>query len=239
MMVRSRRLAAEECSVVHEEPGNARNRRRLALAVAGVASLANGAALVLHIVGGLSLPALLAICWSVGLVGAALVVRIAGPAARSLLLRRIGIGLVAGVVATVAYDVAKAILSTLDPSPYNPFEATHVFGQLLIGTDPPDALVRGVGWAFHLANGATFGIAFSLLLGGGSRTRSVLTGIAWGLGLETFQLVLFPGWLSVKFLDEFRTISFGAHIVFGAVLGLLVFSGMARFRPVATEEDTR
>jgi hypothetical protein len=46
--------------------------------------------------------------------------------------------------------------------------------------------------------------------------------MAWGLFLETFQLSLFPGWLSIQFVAEFATISFAAHLVYGATLGTIV-----------------
>jgi hypothetical protein len=63
-----------------------------------------------------------------------------------------------------------------------------------------------------------------------SRRRGLATGIAWGLFLESFQLAIYPGWLNIRFLDEFRQISFLSHVVFGAVLGLLVPAGLRYMR---------
>jgi hypothetical protein len=190
--------------------------------VAGLAATANGVALVAHILGRIPLPLILTVCWVVGILTVAAMMRIGGPGTASHLGRLVRIGAVAAVAATVVYDVANALLSTADPSPYNPFEALLFFGQALIGSGQPDALTRGVGLAFHLANGVTFGIAFTLLFGPGrSLPRAVLAGIAWGVFLETFQLALYPGWLSVKFLAEFQSISFLSHVAFGATLGAL------------------
>jgi hypothetical protein len=65
------------------------------------------------------------------------------------------------------------------------------------------------------------------------KEAKLATGVAWGLFLETFQLMLYPGWLKIGFLDEFRRISFGAHLVFGAGLGLMVPYGLRRAQPEA------
>jgi hypothetical protein len=212
------------------------DRRRWTLAIAGVASLANGAALVAHIVGGIPLPVLLAITWSVA-AGAVIAMGGVGDPARTRTIKRtVVVGLAAGIVATVAYDVSKALLAHLDPSPYNPFAVTRVFGTLLVGASAPSAEITVVGWGFHLMNGCTFAITYACLFARGgriSRRRALATGVAWGLFLETFQLMLYPGWLKIGFLDEFRRISFGAHLVFGAGLGLMVPYGLRRAQPEA------
>jgi hypothetical protein len=224
--VRSPPDSGEEAGPRLEEavsPSSAvRQPNRRVLAVAGLASTANGVALVAHITGRISLPLLLATAWVIGAIAVAAVVRLSAPGTSRALGRRIAVGASAAVVATVVYDVTKAILSTADPSPYNPFEAVRIFGEILIGTGQQDALTRAVGWVFHGANGITFGVAYSLLFAPSStRLRAALTGIAWGVFLETFQLTLYPGWLNVKFLAEFQTISFLSHIAFGATLGVL------------------
>ena len=172
--------------------------------------------------------------WTIGVLAVAAVVRLSAPGTSRALGRRIAVGAGAAVVATIVYDVTKAILATADPSPYNPFEAVRIFGEILIGTGQPDALTRAVGWVFHGVNGITFGVAYSLLFAPSStRGRAALTGIAWGVFLETFQLTLYPGWLNVKFLAEFQTISFLAHVAFGAALGLLSRALLLRSRRTA------
>ncbi|MEP7082802.1 MAG: hypothetical protein ABI841_07485 [Chloroflexota bacterium] len=214
------------------------------VAVAGLASLANGFALVVHIVGGLPLGALLAIVWSIALVAIAAMGAVGGPSIRATLVRTVGVGLVVGLAATLLYDATKAFLSVLDPSPYDPFETTRVFGRILIGADASPTAVTIVGWAFHLMNGSTFAIAFAALFARGGQIgllRGLATGIGWGIFLETFQLILYPGWLSIGFLDEFRRISFLSHIVFGAILGLFVPAGLrwARRRMARNESGAR
>lgn len=227
------------------DPESPRVRRRPGpLVVAGVASLANGVALVVHIVGGLPLGGLLVVVWSVAVVAILAMAAVGGPRMRATLVRAIAVGLVVGLVATLAYDATKAFLSQLDPSPYDPFETTRVFGRILIGSAASPVAITVVGWAFHLMNGATFAIAFACLFarsGRIGRWRGIATGIGWGLFLETFQLVLFPGWLSIGFIDEFRRISFLSHIVFGAILGLFVPAGLRWIdrRMARSERGTR
>ena len=199
------------------------------LIIAGLASLANGAALVIHIVGGFPLGILLAVVWFVAAVAIGAIAIAGGPTVRSGIVRIVVVGLVVGLAATLLYDVTKAFLSVLDPSPYDPFETTRVFGRILLGEDAPPTAIVIVGWAFHFMNGSTFAIAFAALFARGGQIgllRGLATGIAWGIFLETFQLILYPGWLSIGFIDEFRRISFLSHIVFGAILGLFVPAGL-------------
>lgn len=205
--------------------------------VIGMAALANGAALVLHIVGTLPLPILLAITWTAAVIVVAGIAVVGGPLARTLVLRTVTVGLVVGVVATLSYDATKAVLSQLDPSPYDPFEATRIFGRILLGETAEAGAITVAGWSFHLANGCTFAIAYAALFardGWVSRRRGVITGLAWALLLETFQLVLYPGWLDIRFLDEFRQISFLSHLVFGLALGLLIPAGLRWARNCGT-----
>ena len=158
----------------------------------------------------------------------------AHPDTRRQLLATFISGIAAGLAATVAYDVAKALLSLFDATRWDPFEATHVFGLVLIGDAAPDPLVRAAGWMFHFSNGATFGMSFTFLFGTWARANrlaAIALGAAWGVFLESFQLALFPGWLSIKALDEFRQVSFLAHVVFGVTLGFLVRRLERRARP--------
>jgi hypothetical protein len=194
--------------------------------VVGLALLANGAGLVLHIVNGIPLPPLLLLLWAVGLGAIALAFARADAEIRDGLRRTFVAGVGAGLVATATYDVAKALLSTLDPAPWNPFEATRVFGIVLLGEGASDLAQRIAGWAFHLSNGATFGMSFAFVFGARARAGvawAVGLGAMWGVFLESFQLALYPGWIGIPgpALAEFQQVSFLAHAVFGATLGLL------------------
>ena len=92
------------------------------------------------------------------------------------------------------------------------------FGVLLVGDGAPPPVTWAAGAAYHVFNGITFAIAYAQFFGGlaaRSPGRAILSGMAWGVMLETFQLALFPGWLSIQFIAEFATISFAAHLVYG------------------------
>jgi len=208
-----------------------RPRRRPSFAIVGASVLASGVALFFHILRAAPLPEMLAITWAVGLAVIIAVVARSEPSVRDELLRIGTIGVVAGLASTAAYDASKALLSNLDPAAYNPFEASRIFGEALIGAGWPDPVIRAVGLLYHVSNGTTFGMAFALLLGPWSSRHigsAILAGVAWGLFLETFQLALYPAWMNIKFLDEFRQVSFGGHVVYGACLGLIVRAGITR-----------
>ena len=185
----------------------------LRLLFAGCA-LFSGAALLGHILVGARLPAVLAALAVFVLMVIAVAWRRTPLALRPLLRRATRIGATAGILATIAYDGSKAIFSRLDQTHYNPFETIRVFGVLLSGSANP-SIAYPVGAAYHLLNGTAFGVAFCLLLG----RRGVVAGIAWGLGLEFFQLWLYPDWLGIRLYGEFVQYSVLGHVVYGTVLG--------------------
>jgi hypothetical protein len=188
-------------------------RRRVILAAA---SLFSGVALLSHIVLGFSLPVAVSVMGGIVATACFVTWKRTPPAARDILKRVVIKGAVAGLIATGAYDGSKAILSRLDPSPYNPFEVIFIFGVLLTNAKAA-VLAYAAGTAFHLFNGVAFGVSFCMLLG----RRGILSGIAWGLALECFQLSLYPGWLGMTFYREFAQFSALGHLVYGAVLGEL------------------
>jgi|GEM_PF-2589511 len=181
----------------------------------GVFFLFSGAAVLGHILWGLPFRILLLL--TTGLLVAAVVVTLlrSDPRGRRRIKRLWIGGLVSGLLATGAYDVAKFGLSRLDPQPFDPFGAIPIFGEMIIGPDASPAGLITAGIAVHVLNGAAFGIAYAFLF---SR-RGLGTGVAWGLLLETFQLILYPGWLGIDTFREFVTVSAGGHLVYGAVLG--------------------
>jgi hypothetical protein len=191
--------------------------------VLGIACLFSGVALLGVILARLSLPLTLGLTSCMFLLTLAGVWLLAGPDRRGRLGRMLLAGIVTGIVATIVYDITRYVLSQLDPSPYNPFELLRIFGALLLGDNVPADTQRIAGTAFHLLNGTMFGLSYVLLFGrGGDTTRrwAVVTGVAWGLFLETFQIVLYPSWLQIQFVSEFATISAFSHVFFGLTLGV-------------------
>jgi hypothetical protein len=190
----------------------------------GVLALFSGAALLTHIIWRVSLPLALATAL-LALVGSVVILwRKATKTQRAFLTRLLKVGAASGLVATVSYDAAKYVLSQLDPSPYNPFEAIRIFGTLLIGESSAQAAIYTAGAAFHLLNGVSFGVAYCFLF----RRQGIVAGVAWGLFLEMFQLTLYPGWLNIRLYSEFGQISALSHIVYGLVLGKACQVGLAR-----------
>ena len=179
-------------------------------------ALFSGAALLSHIVLGVSLLLALALLVCLVAIVSTLVWRRTPVARRDTLKTVAATGARAGVLATLAYDSSKALLSRLDPTPYNPFETVRIFGVLLSGSTSR-VIAFPLGIAYHLLNGTAFGVAFAILFG----RRGMLAGIAWGLGLELFQIVLYPGWLGTTMYREFIQFSVLGHVVYGSVLGVM------------------
>ena len=177
--------------------------------------LSTGGALVFYIVSGVSLPlAILGVVALTGSIGALVVVRLP-LAARAAVRRRVVRGAAAGLLATAAYDGCRlAVVSVFDLT-FWPFDVFTRFGRLLIGDSVPSALTATVGTAFHYANGVGFGVAYVLFV----RRPGVVTGLAWAAVLETAMVSLYPGWLGLRALDEFLSVSIAGHVAYGLVLG--------------------
>jgi len=191
--------------------------------IAGGLFLVTGAGLVVHILVGLPLWLTVAGAFVLAIgTAAALGSGALGPAARS----RVLAGLLSGAVATVAYDLSRLVSVTVTDSPVKPFEAWRLFGIALVGADAPVAAHWVVGALFHVVNGLTFAIAFTIWLG----ERGPLWGIGYALVLEAFMLALYPGWLSIQAYAEFTQVSVLVHVVYGSVLGLMARSLLRKAR---------
>ena len=190
----------------------------------GLAALFSGTALLLNLIVRVALP--VGLIGTAGVLGGVLLVRLfrSDPEARQLEWNVAKAGLLTGLVATFAYDVARWGLSLLDPSPFQPFETLKVFGALLLGDAASVSARLIAGAILHLVNGTCFGMAYAALFGRQGRrsvSSAAVTGISWGLFLETFQLTLYPDWLRIIAIREFIVISALSHVVFGANIGLL------------------
>ncbi len=185
------------------------------LRILGIGALFSGIALLAHIIAGVSLRLALALTVVFLMLTLVLVWHRTSSEERSPMMRRVLVGLVSGLLATASYDSSKFALSQWDPSPYNPFEAIHLFGLLLAGSTASNVVVNAAGTVFHIVNGISFGLAFCLLV----ERPGLLSGIAWGLFLALMQITLYPGWIPMNFYQEFATISAISHVVYGIVLG--------------------
>ena len=180
--------------------------------VAGGLFLVTGAGLVVHLLVGLPL-------WLTvmgGFVLAAVTFTLMGGGALgSRLQRRVRVGLVSGMLATLAYDVTRLLLVSTVGYSIKPFDTWRLFGLGLIGPNTSVAAQWATGVAFHVANGLTFATAFTIWMG----ERGPVWGIGFALVLEGFMLSLYPGWLDIRSYSEFAQVSVLGHLVYGSVLG--------------------
>lgn len=137
---------------------------------------------------------------------------------RKLLKRQLIVGLIAGIAATLAYDIARLLLVYFGQMHINPFETFNVFGKLIVGSDMPRNITLPVGTIYHFLNGICFAIAYTIMLG----ARNWKFGIVWAFVLESFMLTLYPGWLNLDaVIKEFVAVSLVGHVVYGSVLGII------------------
>lgn len=181
------------------------------------AFLVSGLALVLFVLVGLSLPLTLLVGWSAIGVGIWWFERNASTDARARLHEVLRVGAIAGLGATVAYDLSRLALVHLFDLDIQPFGAFGAFGDALLPGSAREGGARVVGLGYHLVNGVSFGIAYTGLF----RRRGALTGIAYALALEAAMLAIYPGWLDIEARREFTQMSLLGHIAYGATLGSL------------------
>lgn len=127
-------------------------------------------------------------------------------------------GTIAGLGATVAYDLWRFALVKLAGFPINPFEALPLFGYLIVGQGVSRYIAFSVGFIYHYVNGISFAVGYSFLLG----RRNWTFAIAWALFLEALMFTVYPGWLNLNGVKEFTIMSTSGHIVYGIALGLTV-----------------
>ena len=183
--------------------------------VIGALFLASGAALLVYILAGLSLRWTFLALLAGAVVVAVITVRKLPAAVRNRLRRRIAVGAVAGAAATACYDAVRVALVEVAGLTMRPFEAWRLFGLALAETGQGTTATFVLGTAFHVCNGVAFGIAFTVAFG----RKGIVAGVIWALVLESFMVSVYPGWLGLKALDEFLSVSITGHLVYGAVLG--------------------
>ena len=117
----------------------------------------------------------------------------------------------------------------------NLFKVFPRFGLMILGEPagtPPSWPAHAIGWAYHFSNGATFGVMYVALLGEAAR-RAWGWGVLWAVGLELGMLLTpYPAVFGIHVATAFVVVTLLAHLVFGAVLGLLA-RRMARLWPTA------
>ena len=197
--------------------------RRWALPSLGLAAGFSGIAVVAAILTGRALATFEAGLVVFPLVAGLVVVRRAPLDVRSESWRVVRAGLLAGFIATLAYDVVRVALAAVEPSPYRPFEAIRQFGLGFWATSTHPVLVLATGFLVHFVNGASFGVIYAVFAGRflSAFLAAAVCGIAWGATLEIVQSILYPGWLNITAtLREFLVISALGHVAYGLTLGI-------------------
>lgn len=200
------------------EPDQDGGRLPWSALLAGAAFMSTGIALVAHVLTGAPLPLVVAaVLVGVAIVGA-LIYRDEPLAWWTRHKRMLAVGAAAGVVSTAVYDLSRWLLVLAGGLPSSPYAAFPFFGRAIVGPGAPESLVQWVGTGFHFLNGIAFAMAYAVWLG----RRSWWWGILFGLGLEAFMLAIYPGWLDIRAIGEFTSISVLGHVCYGATLGGLV-----------------
>jgi len=206
---------------------------RLTLGVPGIAwyrlplvmlPVAGGLGLAMHILTRVSLPLAYGALALGGVVAWWLLLRRAEAASRVRLLRRVRVGFLSGLVATLLYDASRYGVVALLSFSVEPFAAWSLFGQAIVGSQASKSAALAIGTAFHTVNGLGFGVAFTLLV----RQPTWWSGVLWGLGLELVMALLYPSWLRIAQLQEFMTMSVLGHLVYGATLGAVAAAALAK-----------
>ena len=147
--------------------------------------------------------------------------------------RAVWLGLLAGLIAAVGYDVFRlpfvfARQWGIDPvvPPLNLFKVFPRFGAMVLGEpieqDNYSLLAQVVGWVYHFSNGATFGVMYLAVVGEGAR-RHWIGAVLFALALELGMLFTpYPTVFGIHVTMRFIIVTVLAHAIFGLALGLSV-----------------
>ena len=182
-----------------------------------VAALSSIAALLLHAVGWVRMPFTISLVSLPGMVLLVCITMWARHQGRQLLLNRIAVGAVAGLVGLVVYDVVRLVVEEALPIHFDAFISLPIFGSLMTGQPVASAIALAAGWGYHISNGLTFAIVYSLIAG----PARWWWGLVWGFTLELGMMVVYPAVVRPKSLSGFVVVSVIGHAFFGATVGLL------------------
>jgi len=157
--------------------------------------------------------------------------------------RAILIGIVAGLLAAVSYDIFRLPFVFAKPwgisgfvPPMNLFKVFPRFGAMILGqpADQP-AYSPGtqlLGWAYHFSNGATFGVMFIAAVGG-FRRNAWPWAVAMAVGLELGMLFTpYTRAFGIPLTFTFVWVTLTAHLIFGLTLGFSTPALADRLHPI-------
>lgn len=134
-----------------------------------------------------------------------------------VLLNSLIVGVVAGALATIVYDVVRWILNKTVFTQYYSFKAIYIFGAWITGKDISTTEAAVAGWIYHYWNGLSIALFYTLTFG----RRHWLYAVGWALFMEACMLGLFPFFLQVTNKWDFIALSMIGHLAYGAALGAI------------------
>jgi hypothetical protein len=144
--------------------------------------------------------------------------------------RAVWIGLAAGLLAAVAYDIfrlpfvfAKEWGLTSIVPPMKLFKVFPRFGAMVLGEpleqESYSLAANLIGWIYHFSNGATFGVMYLAIIGNSHR-RHWFWAVVFALGLELGMLFTpYPTVFNIPVTARFVFVTVAAHAIFGVGLG--------------------
>ncbi|OXM63294.1 hypothetical protein [Amycolatopsis vastitatis] len=177
------------------------------------------AALLLHLLGVIRMPYTLSFVTLPGMTFLVCLLVLAGKADRPIITGRLRSGLAAGLLGLLAYNGTRWVLGAVLGLGSGPFYSISIFGSLITGKPLGSPVGDIAGWAYHLSNGVTFAIMYTLVAG----PARWWFGLLWGAALEVAMLLIYPSSsiLRPPALAPFVVVSLTSHAVFGTVIGLV------------------
>jgi len=147
------------------------------------------------------------------------------------LARQVLIGAGSGVLATVGLELVREIGFHIG---WMPGDMPKLIGVLILNRFAmgPNGASNIAGWTYHCWNGACFGVIYTLLLGRGRVLWGGIYGLLIGVGfmISPVTRALGIGAFGLQYLEgyQFLIVVTLAHLVFGFLLGYLVYRSKAQ-----------
>ena len=181
--------------------------------------------------------------------------------------RAVVLGTLAGLVGAIAYDIFRLPFVYSDAwnldrigIPQMPlFKVFPRFGALILGQPIEQSsyslAAHLIGWAYHFSNGATFGVMFAAMFGGGrdayvgkflryshrarqqhspaSMWKPIACATLMAVGIELCLLASpYARFFGIQLTTRFVVVTMIAHIIFGLGLGAYYAWHAAKWRPL-------
>lgn len=187
--------------------------------VALAAASTSGAAIVLHALSWLPMYFFVDVTAAPALVLLLVVGVLAHRIEDGVLLNRLWVGLPAGLAATLAYDGIRYLLLATGIIGFDPFKSHPIFGMLITGQPVTTTTSILVGWTYHLWNGISFAIIYTLVAGRAHWGYA----IAWALLLEVAWVTAMPSVVEIGLTRDLVIVGIVGHGAYG-----LALAGVAR-----------